>query len=82
MPDKVRLRVDKKGFVTPETIWARKNIGRIREILLADECPVGTWVDRRKLSALLASPTAVASKLPLLCRLLSVTYWLQAFKLH
>lgn len=82
MPDKVRLRVDKKGFVTPETIWARKNIGRIREILLADECPVGTWVDRRKLSALLASPTAVASKLPLLWRLLSVTYWLQAFKLH
>lgn len=82
MPDKVRLRVDKKGFVTPETAWARKNHGRIKEILLAGDYPVGPWIDRNKLSELLASSANTSREMSLLWRLLSVTYWMQAFNIH
>jgi hypothetical protein len=33
LPEKIRWRKDKKGFVTPEAIWLRAGRERVRDVL-------------------------------------------------
>jgi asparagine synthase (glutamine-hydrolysing) len=53
MPEPVRLRVDKKGFVTPEVVWYRTDGARLRATLLDPGSPVAEWVDPGRLRGLL-----------------------------
>jgi len=34
LPEKIRLRTDKKGFITPEEIWFKDNAAALRAYLL------------------------------------------------
>jgi asparagine synthase (glutamine-hydrolysing) len=75
MPDAVRLRVDKKGFVTPESAWYRSNIGRIRSELLSPHSLLQLWIDRAKLTSFLQKDS------PAIWRLLGVHFWINRFGL-
>lgn len=81
MPENVRLRVDKKGFVTPEAVWARKNIGQIGEILLQDDSPLEIWVDKQKLRNFVWH-NEDAFDYQTLWKLLSVHHWMRVFSLR
>ena len=56
LPEDVRLRRDKKGFVTPELLWLRQNVARI-EALFDDDPRSARYVDPRAVKAIL--PTAL-----------------------
>ena len=80
MPEKVRLRVDKKGFATPEAIWYAKNKAQIKSILLEPNSPIQKWVDQKHLEKWLdeidKDPKGYAP-----WRLLSVHFWMKTFNL-
>ncbi|ANB61711.1 asparagine synthase (glutamine-hydrolyzing) [Anoxybacteroides amylolyticum] len=80
MNDKVRLRVDKKGFVTPEDIWYREKFAEIKSILLSDDSPLDLWIDKTQLKNWLNDPVKPFGKYHL-WRLLSVHFWMKKFNL-
>ncbi len=80
LPRKVQYRVDKKGFVTPETDWYKRNYATISGILLADSL-LFEWVNRDALRSWLSDPAAWQRDFTL-WRLLSVVFWLRRFNLQ
>jgi asparagine synthase (glutamine-hydrolysing) len=81
MPETVRLRVDKKGFATPEAFWYERNLGRIREVLLSSDSKIELWVDRTKLKQWLGNEAYSRLSGSSLWRILSVHFWLETFSL-
>lgn len=81
MNDKVRLRVDKKGFVTPEDIWYREKFTEIQSILLSNDSTLDLWIDKAQLRNWLNDPEKPFGKYHL-WRLLSVHFWMKKFNLR
>jgi asparagine synthase (glutamine-hydrolysing) len=81
MPDSVRLRIDKKGFVTPETAWYQCNIDRIRSVLLSPHSLLQLWIHRAKLMRFLEKETCATSASSAIWRLLCVHFWTNRFGL-
>jgi asparagine synthase (glutamine-hydrolysing) len=81
MPETVRLRVDKKGFATPEATWYARNLGRIREVLLSSDSRIDLWLDRTKLKRWLGNGACSRLSGSSLWRILSVHYWAETFNL-
>lgn len=79
MPEPVRLRVDKKGFVTPEAAWIGTDAARIKSTLLDAASPIGEWVDSGRLRRLLAEEEWLRDGTA--WRLLSVHFWMTRFGL-
>jgi len=52
LPDGVRLRMDKMGFVTPETEWNQVHEGQLKDRLLAPQSHLWFWMDQEKLRRL------------------------------
>ncbi|MBV8552863.1 MAG: asparagine synthase (glutamine-hydrolyzing) [Acidobacteriaceae bacterium] len=82
MPEDVRLRADKKGFVTPEIVWYQKEFDRIRSLLLSADSPVHLWADGSKLTAWLDRQKFDRPTDFRLWRLLSVHLWMLRFGLQ
>ncbi|WP_027407978.1 asparagine synthase (glutamine-hydrolyzing) [Anoxybacteroides tepidamans] len=80
MNDQVRLRIDKKGFVTPEDIWYREKFKEIKSILLSDDSPIYIWIEKEQLKNWLNDPAKPFGKYHL-WRLLSVHFWMKRFQL-
>ena len=81
MPEPVRLRVDKKGFVTPENIWYKAHLRRIKDLLLSNHTPLQIWVDREQLSKWLQSDSYERVGERGLWRLLAIHFWMERFAL-
>jgi len=78
MPDSVRLRTDKKGFVTPEAIWFNENIDIIRKMLVEGNSPIAVWIDIDLLKSYLQQEKI---NYQLIWRILSLHIWLRRFNL-
>jgi len=81
MPDEVRLRVDKKGFVTPESAWIHGNLDRIRKLLLNSNSPIQLWLDQPKLRKWLLGNDCLIQGEFSLWRAISVHCWMERFDL-
>ncbi|MGH7498869.1 MAG: asparagine synthase (glutamine-hydrolyzing) [Gemmatimonadales bacterium] len=79
MPEPVRLRVDKKGFVTPESEWYRTDGERMKATLLDPASPVTEWVEPSPLREFLGREGW--SRDGAAWRLLSVHFWMTRFGL-
>ena len=79
MPEAVRLRVDKKGFATPEVAWYHRNLDRIREVLLCPTSRIHLWLDRTKLARWLEDDASTRISGSTLWRILSVHFWAETF---
>jgi asparagine synthase (glutamine-hydrolysing) len=81
MPDSVRLRVDKKGFVTPESEWYRSNFERIKSVLLSPHSPLRLWINQTKLTRFLEIDTPSRLMSSVIWPLLGVHFWMARFGL-
>jgi len=79
MPDKVRLRIDKKGFVTPESVWYKEHFAEIKRILLEENSTLFEWIDKEQLEQYLQGKNTNRS---LVWRLLSTHFWLKCYQLR
>ncbi len=77
MPENVRLRVDKKGFVTPENSWQIKNFSRIQAQL--QNSPLHDWFKADSLKRSLAKRELGSGAL---WRLLCTDLWMKRFNLQ
>jgi len=82
MPEDVRLRVDKKGFVTPEAAWTSRNFDRIRKLLLGTGSPLQVWIDQQPLVQWLSGSTKPIPSQTSLWRLISTHFWMEQFNLQ
>jgi len=82
VPDDVRLRVDKKGFVTPELAWYLKHFDRIRKVLLSPDSPIHAWLDPAELDKWLDKKRLAATRDFSLFRVLAVHFWMLRFGLQ
>lgn len=48
LPEKVRLRVDKMGFATPETQWYERHAPKLRSEILDSSSELWAWLDREE----------------------------------
>jgi len=81
MPENVRLRVDKKGFVTPEATWYKSNIRKIGTILMADSSPIQLWINPGELRRWLGQELYARVGEWSLWRLLAIHFWMERFSL-
>ncbi len=81
MPEDVRLRVDKKGFVTPEATWYQRHFESIRRLLLSADSPVQLFLNPAELDRWLDKKEFVAPRDFSLCQMLSVHFWMLRFGL-
>jgi asparagine synthase (glutamine-hydrolysing) len=72
IPEKVRLRKDKMGFVTPEEKWLRENKENIKRLFLKDN----PYFEKEKVLNLLNKENA---KLSELWRFINLELWLKKF---
>ena len=82
VPDDVRLRVDKKGFVTPELAWYLKHFDRIRKVLLSPDSPIHAWLDPAELDKWLDKKRFATTRDFSLFRVLAVHFWMLRFGLN
>jgi asparagine synthase (glutamine-hydrolysing) len=82
LPEDVRLRVDKKGFITPEMTWYQTHFDTIRKTLLSADSPVHSWIDPSHLSSWLNGQTFHRPTDFLLWRILSTHFWMLRFGLE
>ncbi len=81
MPDDIRLRVDKMGFVTPEPTWYLTHFDRIRKVLLSPNSPVHLWLNPVELDRWLDKKRFVVPRDFSLFRILAVHFWMIRFGL-
>jgi asparagine synthase (glutamine-hydrolysing) len=78
LPERVRTRIDKLGFVTPEAAWYKEHNRRIVSEIMSPEGAIWRWMDREKVSQALAGGNNIGFA-PL--RWLSFNRWAAANRL-
>ncbi|MCK5475605.1 MAG: asparagine synthase (glutamine-hydrolyzing) [Candidatus Pacebacteria bacterium] len=80
IPEKIRWRRDKMGFVTPEIIWLRNNKSRIKEIFKSKDFRSNDYVDQKlildKIDNFLYNKDVGVSEL---WRFINLELWLKRF---
>lgn len=81
LPERVRLRVDKKGFVTPEPAWYAAELQKIHTTLMRPDSPLLPWVSTERMKNWLWARRSRGYH-SLIWRLLCVHFWMERFKLR
>ena len=80
MPERVRQRVDKKGFVTPESTWLGQNEKEMRSQLMHKDNKIHEWLEPKKLQAWL-DEKPLSDRQGDVWRLLMIDQWMKTFDL-
>jgi asparagine synthase (glutamine-hydrolysing) len=83
LPERVRMRVDKLGFVTPEEVWLREQRPHLFRNALRDAVDVSAGMIKHDVLVLLEQ--IVEGKQPfshLIWRLISFGAWMKVFSLR
>ena len=83
LPERVRTRVDKMGFVTPEEVWLREDSPDLFRKALRGAVDVSAGIIKDETLALLEQ--TIAGKQPfsfLIWRLISFGAWMRVFSLR
>ena len=78
LPDKIRKRKDKLGFVTPEDKWVRKANEEIKKVFLNQDFKASRYLNREKI---LEEWDKIINegKIPYFFRMYCLEKWMQIF---